>query len=452
MALTGLDIYKLLPKTNCKKCGFPTCLAFAMALATKKVSLDKCPDVTEETKQILESASEPPIRTVTIGSGENKISIGGETVLFRHEKTFYHKCGTGILLSDNLSVPGGEIKNKVSLFNKLVFDRVGQKVRAEFIALKNDSDSETKFIDALNEINTLSSDSLLILLSNNITTLEKALSTLKDRRPVVGPANTGNYESMTNLARTNNAGLLVTGKDLDEIAAVTQKITDMGFREIVLDLSNPDIYSCLENLTQVRRLALRKNYRPLGYPTIVFCSAKQGENNCDALTCGATFIAKYASIVIVPEPVDWQFLAMVTLRQNIYADPQKPVTVQPKLYSIGGTPDNKSPVLITTNFSLTYFTIEPEIINSKIPSWLVVVDTDGLSVLTAWAAEKFTPEKIVDAMKKANIENIVEHRKLIIPGYVAVMSGKLNELSGWEVLVGSREASGIPKFLRSIWL
>jgi len=446
MALTGLDIYKLLPKTNCKKCGFPTCLAFAMALAAKKTSLEKCPDVTEEAKQALESASEPPIRTVTVGTGDNKIELGGETVLFRHEKTFYHPCGLGISISDSIS--SEEVDRKLTAFNQLVFERVGQKLRAEFIALKNDSNDSSKFISTLNKIRQTSPRALLILLSESSQTLEEALKIAGSQRPVIGPVTKDNLNILVNLAKTYNAVLMVSGSNLEEISILTQKISTSGYREIVIDLSDDSQLVALENLTQARRFALKKNFRPLGYPTVVFTS---GNGLYEHLGFASTAISKYASIIILPEPEPWIFLPLITLRQNIYTDPQKPVTVEPKLYTIGGQPDEKSPVMVTTNFSLTYFTVEPEIINSKIPSWLLVVDTDGLSVLTAWAAEKFTPEKVVDAMKKSEIEKNVSHRKLIIPGYVAVMSGKLNELSGWDIIVGPREASGIPKFLRSMW-
>ncbi len=446
MALTGLDIYKLLPKTNCKKCGFPTCLAFAMALAAKKTSLDKCSDVTESAKQALEAASEPPIRTITVGTDQNKIELGGETVLFRHEKTFYHPCGLGITISDTITLE--EIEKKLSSFNQLVFDRVGQKVYVEFIVLKNESKSQEKFILALNKIREKSPQALLILISEDIQTLDSALKIVGSIRPIIGPANITNSDVFTNLAKTYNAVLMVSGANLEEIADTTQKISATGYREIVIDLSDSSVSKTLENLTQARRLALKKNFRPLGYPTFVFTS---GKDIYQHLCFASTAISKYASIVILPEPEPWLFLSLVTLRQNIYTDPQKPVTVEPKLYAIGGQPGDKSPVMVTTNFSLTYFTVEPEIINSKIPSWLLVVDTDGLSVLTAWAAEKFTPEKVVDTMKKFNLDGSVSHRKLIIPGYVAVMSGKLNELSGWDVIVGPREASGIPKFLRSMW-
>ena len=445
MALTGLDIYKLLPKTNCKKCGFPTCLAFAMALAGKKSSLDKCPDITEDAKEALASASEPPIRTVTVGYGENKIELGGETVLFRHEKTFFHPCGLGITISDTISP--AELSEKLAKFNNLVFERVGQKVRAEFIAVKNDSKDKTKFTNIISEI-AAKSQSLLILLSDNPSNLEAALKNSGATRPIIGPVTASNQEAMTILAKDFNAVLLVSGKGLDEIHNLTHKIAASGYKEIVIDLSNSSQTVLLDDLTQVRRLALKKSIRSLGYPTLAFSA---GNNPYEHISSASLAIAKYGSIVILPEPDATVFLPLVTMRQNIYTDPQKPVTVEPKLYAIGGTPNEKSPLMVTTNFSLTYFTVEPEIVNAKVPTWLLIVDTDGLSVLTAWAAEKFHAEKVLDAMKKTDVASKVSHKKIIIPGYVAVMSGKLADVSGWEVLIGPREASAIPKYLRSTW-
>ncbi|OGS21416.1 MAG: hypothetical protein A3J83_06550 [Elusimicrobia bacterium RIFOXYA2_FULL_40_6] len=416
-----------------------------MGLAGKKTSLDKCPDITEQAREALASAGEPPIRTVVIGTGDNKIEIGGETVLFRHEKTFYHPCGLGVVISDNLSA--GELSDKINKFNNLKFERVGQKIKAEFIAVKNDSKDKTKFTNAVNEVKT-KSEALLILLSDNISNLEEALKKAGDVHPVIGPVNSSNQEAMTTLAKANNAVLLVTGKDLEEINSITLKIASSGYKEIVIDLSNTKATNELEDLTQLRRLALKKNMRSLGYPSLSF---SHGNNSFEHISNASMSISKYGSIVILPEPDPTIFLPLVTLRQNIYTDPQKPVTVEPKLYAIGGTPNDKSPLIVTTNFSLTYFTVEPEILNAKIPTWLLIVDTDGLSVLTAWAAEKFHAEKVLDAMKRTNVENIVSHKKIIIPGYVAVMSGKLSEVTGWEVLVGPREASGIPKYLRSTW-
>ncbi|MCS7227754.1 MAG: acetyl-CoA decarbonylase/synthase complex subunit gamma, partial [Endomicrobia bacterium] len=222
-----------------------------------------------------------------------------------------------------------------------------------------------------------------------------------------------------------------------------------GYREIVLNIPATSYETLVEYLTQIRRLALKKNFRTLGYPTMVVVDNEDVLTN---LAFGSVAILKYGSIIVLSTVKPEIHLALVTLRFNIYTDPQKPVTVEPKLYKIGGEPGVDSPLLVTTNFSLTYYSVEPEILNSKIPSWLLVVDTDGLSVLTAWAAEKFTPEKIAESLKKESVEEKIKQKKMIIPGYVAVMSGKLNDLlPDWEIIVGPKEASGIPKFLRTLY-
>ncbi|MFH1258608.1 MAG: acetyl-CoA decarbonylase/synthase complex subunit gamma [Elusimicrobiota bacterium] len=444
MALTGLDIYKHLPKTNCGKCGSPTCLAFAMKLAAKKAALEECPTVSEGAKQALAAASEPPIRTVTLGSPENKLEVGGETVLYRHDKTFYHPTGLGVLIADNL--PSAELDANLKGFNRLVFDRVGQQVRTEIIALKNSSGKKEDFLAALNKILS-QTKAVLILISENIETLEEALKLTAISRPLIYAAKAGNYEAMAGLAKKYNTALAVRGKDLDELAILAQKISALGVKDLILDTPERDGAKVLSTLTQIRRLALKKNFRPLGYPALTFT---EGADIAEDAALAAGYIIKYAGIVIVTGLESYEHLPLVAIRQNIYTDPQKPVAVEAKLYTIGGTPNEKSPVLVTTNFSLTYFTVEPEIINSKIPCYLIVADAEGMSVLTAWAAEKFSAETVWATMQKFEIDKKVAHRKIIIPGYVTVMSGKLADLSGWEVLVGPREASGLPAYLKNL--
>lgn len=441
MALTGLEIYKLLPKTNCKKCGFPTCLAFAMALAAKKVALEKCPDVSEETKRILAEAAEPPIRTITVA---DKYKIGGETVLFRHEKTFFNPCLLSVLIKDTYN--DNEIKEKIERFPALEFDRVGQKYKTELVVLQCEQNNIERI---RNIIQSIPLEIPLGVLSTDITIVEEIT---KFRKPVfVGMVKDSNtVEKFVNIAKQNNIPLVVDGTNLDEIVEKVNLIVQQtGYRELILNIPVINHKKLVEYLTQVRRLALKKNFRPLGYPTMVIIDTK---DEVEILSLATSAVLKYGSIIAIPTVKPEIHLALITLRLNIYTDPQKPVTVEPKLYKIGGEPTPTSPLLVTTNFSLTYYSVEPEILNSKIPSWLLVVDTDGLSVLTAWAAEKFTAEKVVESLKQHNVEEKITAKKIIIPGYVAVMSGKLNDLlPDWEVIVGPKEASGIPKFLRTMY-
>jgi len=436
MALSGLDIYKHLKKTNCKECGFSTCLAFAMALAAKKTTLDKCPDVSDAAKQILESAALPPMATVTIGDGDGKIAVGGETVMFRHEKTFYHPTAIAVSISDNEQ----NLSAKIERIKKLNFERVGIKVGINLIAVKNDSRDPGKFSSVAKEL----SDKTglpLILISENPQTFEETLKGISQKKPLLYCADENNFQAITEIAKKYGVPICISGKDIEKTAELSQKISSSGIKNIVLNTGCRDTEKCVRDFTQVRLLALKKNFRPLGYPVIAFA-----ENITDA----ATHILKYANILVVTMDSPEELLPLITLRLNIYTDPQKPIMMEPKLYEVG-KPDDKSPLLITTNFSLTFFTVTPEIENSKMPAWLLVCDSEGMSVLTAWAADKFNAE-IVDAwMKKTGVADKVTHKKIIIPGYVSVMSGKLEELTGWQVLVGPKEASSIPKYLKTVW-
>ncbi|MFH1406779.1 MAG: acetyl-CoA decarbonylase/synthase complex subunit gamma [Candidatus Omnitrophota bacterium] len=445
MALTGLDIYKHLPKTNCGKCGSPTCLAFAMKLAAKKASLEECPDITQEAKMILSDAQAPPIASVSLGINDDKIELGGEVVLFRHDKTFYHPTGIAIRCSD--AFLGKELEERVEKINKLVFERIGQTVRVNLIALENETGDPKKFAEAAAQIQS-KTQLPLILMAQDLSALEGALKICSENKPLIYAANAGNYEAMTKLAKDYKTPLAVYGKGLEELASLTEKIAVLGHKELVLDAGSRQLGQTLSNLTNIRRLALKKNFRPLGFPVIAFTDSPESFLETAQ---AATYILKYASIVVLRNIETWEHLPLVSLRQNIYTDPQKPIAVEAKLYEIGGTANPASPLMITTNFSLTYFTVAPEIEAAKLPAYLLVIDSEGMSVLTAWAAEKFTAEQIVATIQKFEVDKKLSHKKIIIPGYVAVMKGKLEDESGWEVIVGPREASGIPAFMKANW-
>jgi len=442
MALSGLDIYKLLPKTNCKDCGFPTCLAFAMQIAAKKVELAKCPHVSPEAKLALESASRPPIRLVTIGAGERRLEVGNETVMFRHEETFYHPTGIGFLIEDTLSAK--EFSQRINRINRLKFERVGQEIKVDLIALKCVSGKKDIFVEAVKKV--LAQSQLnLMLESEDSQILKEAASLAKERRPLLYAARKDNTEAMAQIAKELSSPLVVCADTLDELAELTQKITAQGVKDLILDSGAKNLAEKVNELTQIRRLALKNTYRPLGYPTIAITTSQ--EPNQEIMEAAA-YIAKYAGIVILKAEEPWQVLPLLTLRQNIYTDPQKPLQVEPKAYEIGQVTD-KSPVLVTTNFSLTYYTVEAEVEASRIGAYIISSYAEGLSVLTAWAAEKFTAETIAKDLNESGIKDKVSHREIIIPGYVAVLSAKLEEESGWKVKVGPKEASGIPSFLKS---
>ncbi len=441
MALSGLDIYKLLPKTNCKECGFATCLAFAMQLAQKKVSLEKCPYVTAEARVVLESASQPPVKLVSIGTGNDRLEIGNETVMFRHEQKFYHPPGIGFLVEDTLDPDN--VRSRIIKINELKFERVGLSMKPDLVAIKNTSGSKEKFLDLVKTV-VAGTRLNLVLISSNADALKEAIGIAKARRPLIMAPDKKNLDSLIILAKETNLPMVVAAGSLEEAAEASLKAKSQGVGEMVIAFEGDSIESKIQKFTLTRRSALKKNARPLGYPFIAFTT--EGDPDLE-LQEAVSYISGYANIIIVKNVDKDYALPLLTARQDIYTDPQKPVQVEPKVYEIGKVTPS-SPVLVTTNFSITYFTVAGEVESSKVPSYIISCDSEGMSVLTAWAAEKFTAQTVTDAVNKLDIAGRVSHKKLIIPGYVAVFSSKLEELSGWKIAVGPREASGIPAFLK----
>ena len=444
MALTGVEIFKLLPKTNCKKCGHPTCLAFAMKLAQRQASLDACPDVSEEAKRILGEASAPPVRPITLGVGDKAVKMGEETVLFRHEKKFVNPCAFAVEIKDTMS--DGDINKIAGEVVDSEIDRVGQKLRIDAICISNASNDAGKLVAAVKTVAAKAPAVPLIISTANPAAAEAAVKIVADKRPILFGADESNADAMANVAKANKAILGVSAKGLDALSALTEKIKGLGVEDMVIDGGARSAKEILRDNTLVRRSAIKKNFKPLGYPVITF--AQRDDSMLEALVASLG-IAKYASIVVVNSIEKWKNLALFTLRQNIYTDPQVPMQVEQKIYKLGEpTPD--SPLMITTNFSLTYFIVSGEAENSKVPCRLAVMDSEGLSVLTAWAAGKFTASKIAAFIQESGIENEIKHRELIIPGYVAILSGSIEEkLPGWKVTVGPREANALPAFLKS---
>ncbi|MHC4166805.1 MAG: acetyl-CoA decarbonylase/synthase complex subunit gamma [Planctomycetota bacterium] len=444
MALTGLDIFKLLPKTNCKKCGMPTCLAFAMALAQKRAKLDDCPDVSQEAKDKLAAAAAPPMRKVVFGTGDTEAQIGQETVLFRHEEKFHSPTVMGATVSDKLA--GDELLTRIKAVNALQFERVGTKIGAKAIAVVNDSGSAETFAKAAATVSE-SSELAMILVTHSPEAMAAAAGQVKDKTPLLCGATPETAEDMAKIAKENGCPLAASAKSVEDLADLSERIKAAGVEDIVLDLVAADARQKLSDLTKIRALGLRKVFRPLGYPMISFVT--EGDADTQAATA-ISLACKYSGVVIVDTVEQYAFLAMLTAVMNVFTDPQKPVQVEPKVYSIG-EPDENSPVMFTTNFSLTYYTVESDVEASRIPSYILVVDTEGTSVLTAYSGDKLNEKTVADAMAKFGIEDKVKHRKLIIPGYVAVMSGKLEEATNWEVMVGPRECSMLPKYLQEVW-
>lgn len=444
MALTGVEIFKLLPKTNCKKCGHPTCLAFAMKLAQRQASLDACPDISEDAKKILGEASAPPVRPITLGIGDKAIKMGEETVLFRHEKKFVNPPAFAVEIKDTIS--DDEINRIVDDVINSEIERVGQRLRIDAIFVNNVAQDTERFETVVKSIASKAPALPMIVSTANPQAAEAAIKLIADRKPLLYGADESNVEEMAKIAKTYNVSLGVKAKGLDALSALTEKVKTLGVEDIVIDSGAKTAKEILESNTYIRRAAIKKNFKALGYPIITF--AQRDDDLLEALLA-VLEVTKYSSIIVLSKIERWKNLALFTLRQNIYTDPQVPMQVEQKIYKVG-EPTPESPLLITTNFSLTYFIVSGEVENSKVPSRLAVMDCEGLSVLTAWAAGKFTASKIAQFIKESGVEQEIKHRELIIPGYVAILSGAIEEkLPGWKVTVGPREANGLPAFLRS---
>ncbi len=436
MALSGIQIYKLLPQTNCKECGFPTCLAFAMKLAAKQVELSACPYVSDKSKEQLAASSAPPIRLVTLKAG-TEVKAGNEVVMFRHEKTFYNKPGLFI----RVKASDGDIAAKVGEADKYIVNYVGMDFTIDGFAVEADGGD---FAAAVKAVRSASKRPLILI--GDASTLPAGLEACSGETPMIYAADASNWEAMADLAAKYKAALAVKGESLDELAELTEKIKAKGVEDMVLDLGGANMAEWLTRSTQVRRLAIKKNFRALGYPVIAF-PGDAGEIGKESIYA-AQAISKYAGFVVLDTFTPELAYALLVLRENIYTDPQKPIQVQPGIYEINN-PTADAPALVTTNFSITYFSVANEVEGSGLPAWLVVTDAEGMSVLTAWAAGKFDSERIAKAVKEFDVASKINQKRIVLPGHVAVLSGELEEeLPGWEIRVGPREAVDLPAFMK----
>jgi acetyl-CoA decarbonylase/synthase complex subunit gamma len=445
MALTGIQILKMLPKKNCGECGIPTCLAFAMKVAAGQQEIGECPYVSEAVKEQIGEASAPPIRTIKIGGGENVFTMGGETCLYRHEKRFENATGIGVLVTTEMA--DGDVAGRIERFNTLRYERVGVLMKADIIAVKDAKNDEGSFVALTKKVLDGSADAKLVLISDSAASLKAAAKVCGDRKPLLFGATASNGAEMAAAAKECDCPLGVKGANLDDTIAVAEQMLGAGLKDLVLDTGARTIRGALEDNLVARKAAVTKKFKPLGFPVITFPCEMTADPLLEAMI-SSVLIAKYAAIVILSDLQGDILFPLLLERLNLYTDPQRPMVVQEDVYSING-PGENSPVLITCNFSLTYFIVSGEIEGSKVPSWLLIKDTEGLSVLTAWAAGKFGADMIAAFIKKAGIADKVKHRELIIPGYLASMKGELEEeLSGWTITIGPREAGHLPAFLK----
>ncbi len=447
MALTGIQIFKFLPKTNCKECGIPTCLAFAMNLASGKAKLENCPYLSEDARQTLTEASAPPIRAVAIGQGTRALTVGGETVLFRHEKTFLNKTGIAALIRSDISAADLEVKLKN--WNSLQYERVGLNLHPELVVLKDTNSSIADFAGKA-AIIAETSEFNLVLMTTNLNVMKAGIEASKFKKPLIYAATSDNMEEFGMLAKANDLPLAVKADSLEGLISLTTRLLEMGIKDLILDSGSRQIKQAFEDQILIRRAALKQASRALGFPTIAFPCEMTPSIEMETLIAGM-FIAKYASIVVLSDFKGEYLFPLLLERLNIFTDPQRPMTVKEGIYEVG-SPHEDSPVFVTTNFALTYFIVTAEIENSGIPAWLLIKDAEGLSVMTAWAAGKFSGDDVGIFVKKSGITDKIKHSRLIIPGYASAIVEELKgELPGWTIDVGPREAAHISGFLKTYY-
>jgi acetyl-CoA decarbonylase/synthase complex subunit gamma len=447
MKLTGLQIFKYLPggkkaaEANCKKCGFPTCMAFAMKLAKNETEIDKCPHVTDELKSIFEEASLVQQREIKIGAGEREFVVGNETVMFRHDKKFVNQT----CISVKLDSSDKNFEEKLEKISKYSVERVGEDLKVTAVALYDTGNSFEEKAKKVAE-----SKLPMILISENKDSLEKALSSVKDSKPLAYLKN-ASVEQIAEIGKTFAVPVVVSAEDIEKLTELSEKLAANGIENIVLNLHNQSQKSLIENLTYIRRCAIENKFKPLGFPVIMFMEDICGlsDDSIEEGLIASVLLCKYANILVLKNFDEAIVYSLLTLRQNIFTDPEKPLQIDSKIYPVGETDEN-SPVIVTTNFALTYFTVVGEIEASNIPAYLVITPSDGMSVLTAWSADKFNGEIIAKTFKEFGVDNLVKHRNLIIPGYVASLKEEIeDEMPDWKVVIGANEATEIVDFLRN---
>ncbi len=443
MALSGIEIYKMLPQTNCKDCGFPTCLAFAMKLASKQVELSKCPHVSEEATQQLAEASAPPVRPMKLSSDGYAIEAGNEVVMFRHNKQFYSKPGLCIRVYD--SMDPGTIQDKVKPVDAYQTDYVGIDLQMDGIAVQADGGDFGAAVAAVREVTKLP-----LILVGKPTDLKAGLAHVaEDETPLLAYATEDNWQEMAALAKQHQALLALAVDNVDQAVALVKKIQGAGVEDLVLAPTQRSLHGTLTANSIIRRTALENNFRPLGYP-ILSVPGDLGDP-AQEINLAAQVIGKYAGFVILDHFDKATAYALLVLRENLYTNPQEPIQVTPGIYELND-PKPEDPMLVTTNFSITYFSVANEVESSGIPAWLLVSDAEGMSVLTAWAAGKFDAVSIAKDVKKFEADaKLSGEKRIVLPGHVAVLSGELEEeLPGWAVKVGPREAVDLPSYMKQV--
>ncbi len=461
--LSPIDVYMLLPKTNCKECGEDNCMAYAAKVVNREVKIEKCPPLlkkeNEKAYKQLSDMLKPAVKEVIIGEGSHAYPVGGKLVMYRHEFTYFNPTAMAIDVTDEM--PDEELLSRVKKTEGFEYIYIGTKLKLSMIAIRSTSNEPEKFKNAVKKVSE-NTTLPLIICSLNPEVMEAGLMVIPKQRPLLYAATRENWKDMAELALMYNCPLAVFApNDLKLLKSLAKTLLEYGVKDLVLDpgtFVGEGLADTVNNFTMLRRAACKQGDELVGFPLIGTPitawfnggGMPQEISLWNEAYAAGMLINRYADILIMHSTRGWSLLPIAILRQNIYTDPRKPVAVEPGMRTFG-TPDENSPVMMTTNFALTYYTVVSDIESSAVSCYLIVIDTEGIAVDSAVAGRKLTSEKIADAIKKTGVESKVKHTKLIIPGKAARLSGEIEELSGWQVMVGPRDSADIPKFLKDKW-
>ena len=444
MALKGLDIFKLSPKKNCKECGCPTCMAFSMKVAQGAVDIAACPYFAPEALAKLSAATEPPMKTIKVGAGDAEQSLGGETVLFRHEKTFVSR--TRYAMSLCTCMDDETVAQKLEDIKKVDYERIGERMFVEMVYVNYSADGKQDYVELVKKA--AETGRILILDCKDAEIAKAALEVCKDGKPILNGADASNYEAMNAVATAAGVVLGVSGADLSEIHDTVEKLEGLGNKNLVIDVTGADVKETFKNAVQIRKAAIKDGDRTFGYPSIVNLHKIAAGDLHKQAALLSLFTVKYGSVIVAEHIGYAEALPLYGLRQNLFTDPQKPMKVEPGVYPLNGADEN-SVCLTTVDFALTYFLVSGELERSGVPVNMIINDAGGLSVLTSWAAGKFSSSSIAKFFQEQDIEGKIKSRKLIIPGKVAVLKGELEaKMPGWEIIIAPNEAVQLVKFMK----
>ncbi len=461
--LSPIDVYKILPKINCKECGQENCMAFATKIVNREIDLDTCPPLLkkehEKAYKQLKELLKPAVKEVVVGEGDLAVKLGGKLVMYRHEFTYMNPTAIAIDVTDEM--PEAEVQNRIKKTEGFSYEYIGYTLKLNMVAVRSVSGDPEKFKATVKKV-AESTKLPLILCALNPSVVEAGLMAAPKAKPLLYAATTENWKDMAELALMYNCPLVASApNDLNALASLAKTLTAYGVQDLVLDpgtFANEGLPDTINNFTMLRRAATKGGEELAGYPLMgvpMVAWMGNGDTAEDLLKWRESYLAsmlvvRFADILVMHGSDGWSLLPITVLRQNIYTDPRKPVAVAPGL-KVFGTPDENSPVLFTSNFALTYYTVASDIESNKLNAYLIVVETEGAAIDSGVAGRKLTAERVADAIKESGVEGKVKHRRIIIPGKASRISGEIEELSGWKVQVGPRDSSEIPKYLIEKW-